>query len=84
MQVLQPPGSDEQPRPMSHWACEHEIESVHAWLPVHNTSHAHEVLHLTSRHDCGPEQVTSHSPGPHSTPRQVLIPLHSIVHDAAF
>jgi hypothetical protein len=50
--------------------------------PVHRTSHAHELPHETSRHELGPEQVTSHGPAPHWTPRHEPLPLHVIVHDA--
>jgi hypothetical protein len=50
--------------------------------PVHSTSHAHELLHETPRHELGPEHVTSHGPVPHSTLRHELLPEHSTVHDA--
>ena len=61
----------------------HWIVSPQLWLPVQSTSHAHELLHATSRHDDGPEQPTSHGPGPHSTPWHVLLPVQSILHEAA-
>jgi hypothetical protein len=50
-------------------------------LPVHVTSHAHELLHETPRHDAGPEHATSHGPGPHCTFWHDCLPLHSTLHD---
>jgi hypothetical protein len=50
--------------------------------PVHSTSHAHELLHETPRHELEPEHVTSHGPVPHCTFLHELVPEHSTAHDA--
>ncbi len=74
-----------QPRPfvLRHANDEHWMPSWQLWLPVHSTSHAHELLHATPRHEDGPEQPTSHGPGPHSTPSHEPLPVQSTLHDAA-
>lgn len=53
------------------------------WLPVHVTSHAHDVPHSIVRHDAEPVQLTSHGPAPHVTPRHAWVALHSTVHAVA-
>jgi hypothetical protein len=68
-----------QPLPFSQLIVgEHWITSVQLRLPVHTTSHAHEALQSTPRHEPGPEQLTSHGPLPHCTPRHALCPEHLI------
>lgn len=47
------------------------------------TSHAHESLQSTPRHELLPRHVTSQSPMPHWTLRQEPAPEHVIAHDAA-
>ena len=52
-------------------------------LPVHTTSHAHELLHEMPRHDCAAMQLTSHGPEPHCTFAHACLPVQSMLHDAA-
>lgn len=61
----------------------HWIVSLQLLVPVHATSHAHELLHATPRHELGPEQLMSHGPRPHCTLRQELVPEHVRLHDSA-
>ena len=70
-----------QPLPLSHAIDVHWIVSVQLWLPVHTTSHAHDVPQLTPRHEPKPEHDTSQGPLPHCTLRHALFPLHSMEHD---
>ena len=71
-----------QPLPLRHAIDVHWIPSWQLWLPVHTTSHAHEFAHEMLRHDAGPEQPTSHGPGPHITAWHACRPEHSTLHDA--
>ena len=64
-QLWQNRGCDVQPLPLSHAGDEHWTASPQLWLPVHVTSHAHELLHETPLHDATPMHATSHGPGPH-------------------
>jgi len=61
----------------------HVIVSPQLWLPVHVTSHAHELPHVTPRQLLGPEHATSHGPSPHATLRQLLLPEQVTLHDSA-
>ncbi len=61
----------------------HWIVSVQLCEPVHVTSHAHELLHATARHELGPEQLTSHGPRPHCTSRQELLPEQVMLQESA-
>jgi hypothetical protein len=54
---------------------------VQLWLPPQVTSHAHELLQSTVRHDPVPEQLTSHGPRPHCTLRHEPPPEHVMLHD---
>lgn len=71
-----------QPLPLRHANELHWIASPQLWLPVHTTSHAHELPHETPLHDCVPEHATSHGPAPHVTLAHACLPLHSTLHDA--
>jgi len=70
-----------QPSPTLHASDVHWIVSAQLDVPVHVTSHAHELLHATLRHELGPEQLTSHGPRPHWTLRHALLPEHVMLHD---
>jgi hypothetical protein len=59
------------------------MPSAQLWLPVHTTSHAHELLHATPRHVPAPVQPTSHGPLPHCTFRQESFVAQSMLQDAA-
>ena len=85
MHEWQNAGTDVQPGPfvLRHASDLHWMPSLQLWLPVHVTSHAHELPHATPLHDDGPEHATSHGPGPHTTPWQDCLPMQSIAHDAA-
>lgn len=54
---------------------------LHAPWPVHVTSHAHELLHETPRHEFGPEQLMSQGPRPHETLRHEPLLAHVTLHD---
>ena len=60
-------GTDVQPLPLRQPIELHAMPSAQLELPVHATSHAHELLHATPRHDAGPMQPTSQGPEPHCT-----------------
>jgi hypothetical protein len=51
--------------------------------PVQRTSHAHELPHVTLRHENEPLQSTEHGPGPHFTSRHELPAVHDTLHAAA-
>jgi hypothetical protein len=55
------------PPPVSH-ASEVQLTLWQAMLPVHITSHAQELLHVTPLQLFGPAQETSQRPAPHVTP----------------
>jgi hypothetical protein len=50
----------------------HWIASLQLLVPMHDTSHAHELPHDTVLHVLGPVQLTSHLPVPHWTPSHAL------------
>lgn len=84
MQLWQPALVLEQPpESVMHWSAVHVTVFEQLCEPVHSTSHAHELLQETPRHDCVPEHVTSHGPVPHCTFLHELPPMHSTLHDAA-
>ena len=51
-------------------------------VPVHRTSHAHELPHETFLQDCTPAHVTEHGPIPHCTFSQDCRERQSMSHDA--
>jgi hypothetical protein len=61
----------------------HWIVSPQLWLPVHVTSHAHELSHATLRHELAPLQLTSHGPMPHWMLRHEPVPEQVRLHDSA-
>jgi hypothetical protein len=75
-QLSQPNGKVEQPRPVSHWKPVHVTVSAQAPGAVQLTPHAHDMLHITLRHEFTPLQLTLHGPGPHCTLRHALSPEH--------
>ena len=48
---------------------------------MHDTSHAHELLHVTALHDCDPVHITLHLPLPHVTSWHDCCPEHVTLHD---
>jgi len=60
------------------------LGSKHApTLPLQVTSHAHELLQLTPRHEFVPVHDAVHLPVPQSTPSHVREPEHVRLHDVA-
>ena len=78
MQLLQNDGTLVQPSlvVLRHASDGHVIAS-HESVPLHVTLHAHELPHVTPRHDWAPEQITSHGPVPHTTFWQDCFAEHS-------